>query len=1175
MAHSASGEIKAGGVAQYCVEHREVTWLALIVVLLWGTVSYFKLAQQEDPSIPQRVGLLVTTFPGATASKVEELVTQAVERKLSDLSSIEEMSSQSRPGVSSVKIRMVPGSIASIDQEWDKIRTKMREVSLPAGCDEPFLSSDFGETITLLFGLTSPPASEAECIARANLLRQELAGLRQGQPATGRAAVAAFFPSSFAQSYREFLRQRFETALRASGLVQEIKTRQGQSFILADITTSASREDLQKFISDFTRNVAGTDQETHPDFGAPILLIGDEDPLPQVRATAPPLYSYRTLEIAADDFKDDLKQLPSVGKVTELGIVKETAYLLFSSGITTGFGLSPSTVLSAISARNAILPGGTLRTEGQNFPVQISGEYRNESEMLGTVLGLDRTGTPVYLRDIFEMRRMYETPVPYKVDVLKRETPDAPLQTQRSVVVAVEMKGGQIIGAFNKEVRAVTDRLQARLPEGLTIETLSDQPAAVDERVQHFIHSFAEAVVIVIIIALLLMDWRSALVVATAIPLTVAMTLGGMHVFGIALHQISIAALIIALGMLVDDPVVASDAINREIYHGEPRKRAAWVGPFRMRRAILYGTIINIVAFLPLMLLPSDTGAFVFAIPAVVTMALISSRIVSMTFIPLLGYYLLRGQKGLEEGGEVRRFFLFRWVDQSLGFVLPRYKGSLVWALKHPWLCISVAYGLLIASFGLSAFFGSQFFPPAERNQMVIDIELPATASLTSTRETTDQVVALLKAHEEVLSAAIFTGGTAPRFYYNFEPQAPSDYRAQVLVNTRTAHDVPGLIDKLRLELDSNIVGARCIAKQLEQGPPIGSPIQIRVSGESLEVLRGLTDQIAAVVRAAGGYHVFDDLGLRTPNIAIEIDQDRANSLGIANEQIGQVSQAAFGGVPVTELREGDHRIPVVIRLRVEERNEAEKIRALYVQTSTKGAVPFDSFASVKVEPEYKTIPHFNQVRTVTVNSYAPADVLSSAIVDRARRELADISLPPGYRIEFGGEDKELRTGQADMGKVIQISLVLIVLAMVFQFNSVMKAVVVMLTVPLGLIGAFIGLAATNSPLGFMALLGIVSLAGVIVSHIIVLSDFVEEARAEGMPLEEALIQAGLVRLRAVLVTVLATVGGLIPLFRSGGALWHSLTAIHICGLLLATLLTLVILPVLYYVFCAKLKWIK
>lgn len=837
-----------------------------------------------------------------------------------------------------------------------------------------------------------------------------------------------------------------------------------------------------------------------------------------------------------------------------------------------------------------------MRTEGRNFPVQLSGEYKSEQDMLGTVVGLSRNGAPVYLRDTFEVRRMYESPIPYKADVLGRVTPEgvhAPsasravssanqvedraqeLDLRRSVMVAVEMRDGKIIRNFNEDVTKVVETMKTRAPEGIEFRGLSDQPTAVEHRIHHFIRCFIEAVVIVIIVALFLMDWRSGLVLATAVPLTVAMTLIGMQLMHIPLQQISIASLIIALGMLVDVPVVASDGINRELHKGESRLRAAWLGPLRLRHPMVFGTLINIFAFLPLLMLSGDKGEFMKSLPTVITISLLAALLVSVTFTPLISFYVLRGQKGFDEGGEVRSFFLFRWVDKTLMAVLPHYRAALENSLKRPLVILVVGYSVLALSCLLVPFLGSQFFPPAERNQLLVDIESPSTDSLTSMRAAVDQAVDVIKRHEEVSSAAVITGGTAPRFYYNVEPKEPANYLAQILINTRHADDVPGLLVNLRGELDRSVPGARCVVKLLEQGPPVKEPIQIRISGENLDVLRQLADQAAAALRAAGGYHVHDDLGLRMPNIQIDIDQDRANSLGVNNQQIGQVAQASFTGLKVTELREGDRLIPVLLRGRIEDRSEVEKIRGLYVQTPDGKSVPFESFATVKVQPEFVTIPHYNQLRTVTVKAYAPFGELPSEVLKRARPALARIKLQPGCELKFAGEDEELRKNKAEMGAVMLVSLALIALTMVLQFSSVIKSVVVMLTVPLGLIGAVLGLWITGSPLGFMALLAMVSLAGVMVSHIIVLSDFIEEARAKGLPLEEALVQAGLARLRPVLVTVLATVGGLIPLFLTGGALWHPLTAVHIVGLLLATVLTLVMLPTLYYVFCAKLKLIK
>jgi len=365
------------------------------------------------------------------------------------------------------------------------------------------------------------------------------------------------------------------------------------------------------------------------------------------------------------------------------------------------------------------------------------------------------------------------------------------------------------------------------------------------------------------------------------------------------------------------------------------------------------------------------------------------------------------------------------------------------------------------------------------------------------------------------------------------------------------------------------------LVKELEQGVPVEYPIQVRFSGGDLDELRRMGDEAASILREAGGYKVNDDLGFRMPTLRVDIDQARANALGVVNSMVGRVMQSAFGGLKVTELREGDHLVPVLIRLAVEERNEAAKIRSMYVESMTTRPVPLSSFADVGISAEFATLPRHNLLRSVTVRAFAPVGELPSAVLARARSKLEGISLPPGYRIEFAGEAKELKQSQTEMGTVMGISLALIALSLVLQFNSVVKAGIVLAVVPVGLIGAFVGMTVLGTSLGFMALLGIVSLAGVIVSHIIVISDLIEEARSEGMPLVEALIHAGLVRLRAVLVTTFATVGGLIPLALTGGELWRPLTAVHIFGLLGATVLSLVLLPVLYHVAAARLRWIR
>lgn len=1164
----------AGAVARYFVEKRGVAWLCLVAVLLWGWFSYTQLPQQEDPTIPLRKALLVTAFPGATADKVENLVTKPLERKAAELSTVEEITSESRNGLSIIKVTLQPQTKARIDQDWDKLRAKLAEASLPEGALAPWLNSDFGNTVTLLYAIASEPITETEVAARARLIRDETAVLRGGRPAQGRAAIALFYPQAIGRDYLTPLVQRFVQFLTRRGLATELGLGERHGLFVAEFATKATGEQLHQALRDFRREAYGSDGEPHPDLQSPFVLMADEDPSPMLRERRMPRLTYRQLEKVAEDFEDSLRQVSSVGRTKRVATVPETVFLDYSTAKLAELRVPAQDIFSAVMRRNAVVPGGLYRTEGSTFPVQVTGEFRSERDLLDTVIATAPDGTPTYLRDAVTVVRGYENPIGYHYLHYTRGPGERELLPRRAVLVSVEMREGTKIGAFYEDVKTCLRGFNSQLPAGAEVSALSNQPESVNQRISLFIHSFIEAVVIVVLVALLLMDWRSAIVMAAAIPLSVAMTFGGMHLLGIPLHQISIAGLIIALGMLVDVPVVVSDGINRELHHGETPVRAGWLGPKRLFRAIIFATLINTVAFLPLILLPGDKGVFMYGMPVVVSLALISAFIVSTTFVPLLGTYVLKGQKGLDEGGEVRSFFLFKPIDLAINGVLPHYRRLLEFGLRHPLRTIAAVYLLFVLSLGLLPFFGRQFFPPADRAQFLVDIELPRNAAPTQLSDTANHVARIIAAEQEVENFGVFLGGTAPRFYYNVEPREPATFLAQVLVNTRTQDIVP-LIARLRQRFDQEVAGARVVAKQLEQGVPIDNPIQIRLAGPDLDELRGLADKVSAIVRDKGGYKVTDDLGQRLPTLRISIDQDRANTLGVDNRSVGATTAAAFFTARITQLREGDHLVPVNFRLRRDEIADADKVRSLYVPSTRAGLVPLTSFASVDIEPAYATVPHFQQLRTVTVKSFSPVGTLPATVLAACKPEIAKIALPEGYTLTYAGEDRELAKSRGEMGVVFLISLSAIFLAMVAQFASVSKAVAVMVTVPLGVIGAFAGIALFGTNLGFMALLGLVSLAGLVVSHIIVLSDYIEESREAGMPLREALVHAGLVRLRPVVVTVLAAVCGLIPLAMNGGELWRPLTAVHIVGLTCATLITLVVLPVFYLVFCEKLKWIK
>lgn len=1163
--------IAGGGLGRYMTTYRGVGWLVLIGILSWGALAYHRLAQQEDPEFPDRVTQLVTVWPGATAVQVEDLVTRPLEDAIGGSAAVEEIASESRSGVSIIRIQQRYAAQAVIDQQWDDLRARVGTVALPATCQAPRLDTDFGDVSTLLLAVASRPMPAAETAARSEAIRRQLAALRQDGVHAGRAAIIGLFPHRLDQGLRQELAGRFATALQASGLGGDCRVAHADGFSLGDFATTATRPELERLFAAYVRGIAA-DSLLHPDIPLPLLLVGDEDPLPALRALDLPALDFRTLERATEQLERRLRAVPLVGRLARIGVVPEQVTIAVSNEALAGRRLTPQLAQAAIERRNALIPGGQLRVEGNAYPVRTQGQFASAHDIADTIVDA-AGGQAVYLRDLFSVRRGYRDPLGYRAELLVRDGDR--LAQRRSVFLSVEMRPGSSIGAFAEQVRAQLASSDLGLPEGVEIAVVSDQPRSVATRIGTFATCFVEAVLIVIAVSLALMDWRSAVVVAAAIPLSVAFTIAGFSVLGIPLHQISIAALIIALGLLVDFPVVATDGINRALAEGHPRTVAAWLGVWRLRRPMLFGTAINIVAFLPLALLPDDKGAFIIALPIGVTLALVGAWLVALALTPLIGLHVLTGQKALGEAGAIRPWPPFSWIDRSLAALMPAYRTVLGRALDRPWATLGIAYGLLAASALLVPFFGRQFFPPAERDQIVIDIALPAPASAVSTERAARAVQAVAARHPEVVGGALFLGGSAPRFYYNVQPRVPEEGSAQMLLTTASMEVVPALVAQLRAEVAQEVVGARVMVRRLEQGPPVDPPLQFRLTGDDLPTLRRLADEVSGILRAAGADRVHDDLGRGAANLSIRVDQDRAALLGVDNTATGLVLAAAFQGVPVTDLREGDHLVPVVVRLRESERSAADRVRSLYIGNARGERLPLSAVADLRLEPDWTVVRRFDRRRSVTVAGYPPPGGLAIPLVEHTRTELAAIPLPPGYALAVDGEAKEMASSQGEMGGIMAISLALIFLLLVMQFRSLAKAAAVMATVPLALIGAFAGLALFGASLGFMAMLAIVSLAGIVVSHIIVLSDCIEEARESGLGLREALLHAGAARMRPVLVTVLATVLGLVPLALRGGELWQPLAAVHIVGLVAGTALTLVVLPAIYWLMASRLRWIR
>jgi multidrug efflux pump subunit AcrB len=921
--------------------------------------------------------------------------------------------------------------------------------------------------------------------------------------------------------------------------------------------------------------------EFHPDAWPPFLVHNPQETLTKLNAVAGDKYTYRQMDDFTDLIEKTLKTVPQVSKVARSGNLDETVYLLYSQERLASYGVQPSNLENVLKGRNITTPGGQVNVQGKNVKLDPSGEFKSERE-IGDVLVPAVNGSSVYLRDLAHIVRGYETPARY-LNYFNSRDARGNWRRSRAITLSVQMRSGEHIGEFGKQIDVALAGLKQQLPEDLIYVRTSDQPLQVEESIDLLMKSLYEAIILVVLIALIgFWEWRSALVMALSIPITLAMTFGMMYVLGIDLQQVSIATLIIALGLLVDDPVVAGDAIKRELALGHKRSVAAWLGPTKLATAIVYATITNIVAYLPFLMVKGATGEFLYTLPVVLVCSLIASRLVSMTFIPLLGYYLLRpkAEKTIEE-------------RRKKGFAAQYYRLG-TWAINHRWKVMAGAMGFLLLGGVLMSQLKTQFFPKDLSYLSYVDVWLPDDAPLSATNDAAAHSEAIIrevvgeygkhhpdddgKPRDVLQSLTTFVGGSGPSFWFSVVPELPQLNYAQIIIQVKDKHDTGDLIHPLQEALSARVAGARIDVRQLESGKAVGLPVAIRVTGQDVQMLRSYASRVKAILEETGiAERVRDDWGDESFAVRLKTDPDRANIAGITNHDVAMASLAATYGKQVTTLREGDKQIPVVARLRMEERAQLGALKNLYVygdQSTQK--VLLRQVASTEYGMQIEKMRSRNQFRTITISAMPAEGKLASEVMSAARAKLKELqqTLPVGYRMEVGGEEEEQVKGFIDLTIVLLISVAAIFLALVCQFKNAIKPFIVFAAVPFGMVGALAALWIMGAPFGFMAFSGIVSLVGVIVSHIIVLFDFIEEKQAEGAPLIEALLEAGIVRLRPVLVTVGATVIALFPL-ASHGPLWEPLCYAQIGGLSVATFITLLLVPVIYSIFVLDLKLVK
>jgi multidrug efflux pump subunit AcrB len=1155
--------------ARFFTETRHVAWVMLIFTLAWGVYGYLAMPQRKDPDIPMRVAGVAISWPGASAEKIEQLVTRRVEETVAGNSKIDKITSNTRTSSGFVIIELQK-QVADPGKQFDDIKGRLDGLrDLPQGAGFKFLK-DFGDTATLLLTVASPRISDVEVSLRARALIEAIRRSRGGAAGARRVAVVAGLASSVPLGVARPSLEMFARYAVEKGALSQPRAFEGPGFVGLDAESDWDDARLLALGRTFVRERLRA-SELHPDAGQPFVIrsLDPRDVEARMAAAAGDKYTYRELKDFTDLIKRTLLTVPVVAKVDVAGVLPEQVYLDYSQERLASYGLKTGQLSDILSARNITLPGGVLEIGDKNLRIDPSGEFRSEHEIGDVLLPVGQGHGALYLRDVVDVVRGYESPARY-LNFYSHRAQDGSWPRTRAVTLSIQMRAGEQIDRFGRAVDAALDDLKQRLPEDLVLARTSDQPLQVEENVHLFMTSLYEAVVLVVLVSLVgFWEWRSALLMALAIPITLSMTFGMMYMLGIDLQQVSIASLIIALGLLVDDPVVAGDAIKRSLADGEPPVVAAWLGPTKLASAIMYATVTNIVAYLPFLLLSGDNGRFMYSLPVVIGCSLVASRIVSMTFIPLLGYYLLRPKA--EPSMEERR---------RSGFAARYYRIG-TWAIRNRWRVVAAAFAFLVLGGAAAKQLKQQFFPKDLQYLSYVDVWLPEDAPLSATGRATLEVESVIRevAGDRLESLTTFLGGGAPRFWANVSPEQQQSNYAQVIIQVKDKHDTEHLIDPLQEALSRRVAGATIDVRKLDTGAAVGIPISVRISGEDIPTLRRLAAELAGILRShESARRVRDDWGAESFTVQLRIDPDKANLAGVTNLDVAATSLTAMNGYKVSTLREGDEQIPVVARMRMQERASVSDVQNLYVFSSqTAAKVPLQLVSTIEYGLATEKLQRRNQFRTITVSAFPAAGVLPSEVLMPLKKRIDAFgrALPPGYRLEIGGEYEKQVEGFGELTVVMLISIVMIFLALVVQFRHAFKPFIVFAAIPFGMMGAMGALWLTREPFGFTGFLGVASLVGVIVSHVIVLFDFIEEKHAEGEPLEQALLDAGIMRLRPVLITVGATVIALFPLAAHGGPLWEPLCYAQIGGLSVATFVTLLLVPVIYAIFVLDLKLVS
>lgn len=1044
-------------ISQLAISNSRVTILAIIIIVVMGLVGYSNLSRNAMPPFTIRVASVVTPFPGASAERVEELVTERIERTAQELAAVKRISSESRTGLSVVSVELEPSvSKDAMQPVFDRLRRKLEELqpSLPDGVGQINVKDD---------------------------------GL---------------------------------------GVV----------------------------------------------YGIQLGLAGGG-------------YSLDELEEQAKDIRDELVKLPDAAEAEISGLRQEQIFVEFDNARLARYGLSANALQRNIAATNIVFPGGDVTLGDQRVVLEPTGNFEDLSDLENTIVNLSGNQT-AKLGEIAEISRGYTNPPERLVRV----------DGQQGLVIGIAVKEGANLIELGEEIDDRVEGYNASLPVGMKLERIASQDAYVQKSVSNFVGNVLQSVAIVLVVMFLFLGWRTGLVVASLIPLAIVSTLLLMNLFDVGLNQVTLAALIMALGMLVDNAIVISEAMMVRMEEGLSPRKAAFAATGELAVPLLISSLTTSAAFLAFFLAENTMGEMMGPLFVVITFALLSSWLMATTVVTMLGVALIRVKPaavagedsarqpgGADAGAEPE--------DTAAGDTgvpagkadiftrLNHYYGTLIYrALKRPWLTLALIGGLFVGSLALFTQLPFIFFPDSDRNLVTMNVNLPLGTDINRTSEIVSEIEDYINTHllvskgsDEAYGITDFTSfiSEGPASYdLGYQPGEANTGYAHVLMNTSRYEANQRVIDSLEEFTFENYPDADITVGPLAGGGGGTSDVAIRISGPEVDRLYSIADDIKRILNEMPqATNISDDWGPKSKKVVIDIDQERAERAKVTNQDIAVSLRTSLSGFNAGSFREDEDALPIIMRGIGAENYTVQDLKSLNVFAQGSGEnVPLTQVADVEVAWQYAKIKRRDLYRTMTISADARDGFTATDVTSQLTPRLRELeaSWPPGYSFSLGGESEQSSEAMMAVASKLPLAGFIIILLLMLQFNSFRKTGIVLATIPLGIIGVVIGLLLFNSYFGFMAFLGVISLAGILINNAIVLIDRIEIEEREGKTEFRAIVDACQQRFRPILLTTFTTALGLIPLYLGGGLMWEPMAVAIMVGLLFATVITLLFVPVTY-----------